>query len=1039
MSLSSLSIKRPVLATVSSILIIIFGIIGYTYLGIREYPSVDPPIISISTGYTGANAEIIETQITEPLEEAINGIPGIRTITSTSREGRSNISVEFTLGTDLETAANDVRDKTSGAINLLPLDADPPVVSKADADASPIVQMTVNSSTRDLTELSDIANNVFKERLQTIPGVSQIQIWGEKRYAMRLWLDPQKLSAYKLTPLDIRSALNRENIELPSGRIEGGATELTIRTLGRLKTEDDFNNLILKEDNGNVIRLRDVGQAKLGPENERTMLKLDGIPMVGLSIIPQPGSNHIEIANQFYKMVETLKKDLPSDIQLGMGFDYTKHIRRSISEVEETVLLAFALVIIIIFMFLRDWRTTIIPVIAIPISLIGAFFIMYLFNFSINVLSLLGIVLAIGLVVDDAIVVLENIYAKVELGMHPIEAGLKGSHEIFFAIVSTTVTLAAVFLPIIFLEGLTGKLFREFGIVIAGSVLISAFVALTLTPMLSTKILKPHSHHNWLYRKTEPFFERMTTGYAGMLESFLKRRWLTFIVIAVSLGIIVLIGMNLQSELAPMEDRSLIRINSTAQEGASYDFMSEYMDKFSQAVGEAVPERDLMMVFTSPGYGSSGGANSGMVRLMLKDPDQRNRSQMQIADELSKLARRFTDARSVVSQEQSISISRGGLPVQYVLQAPNFEKLQEALPKFLDIAQKDPTFSVVDFNLKFNKPEILIRVDRDKAKDLGVSVTDIAQILQASYSGQRFGYFEMNGKQYQILAQVERAERSEPLDLTSLYVKNDKGELIQLDNVVSMKEQINPPQRFHYNRYTSATVMANLAPGKSMSDGIAAMDRIAKQVLDESFSTALSGPSKDFAESSSSLMFVFMLAIVLIYLILAAQFESFRDPLIIMFTVPLAIAGALLSLWYFNQTLNIFSEIGMIMLIGLVTKNGILIVEFANQRKKSGMGIMEAVKDASVSRLRPILMTSFATVLGTLPIALALGAGSESRVSMGIVVIGGLMFSTILTLFIIPAIYSYLSDNKRKTEDIVEEYERTEHISDEGELTVSAK
>lgn len=1023
MSLPTLSIKRPVLAIVMSVIVVLFGIIGYTFLGVREYPSVDPPVITVTTSYTGANAEIIESQITEPLEESINGVPGISSITSVSREGRSQITVEFTLGTDLETAANDVRDKTSGAVRSLPADADPPVVSKADADASPIVLLTLKSEKRDLLELSDIANNTFKEKLQTIPGVSQAQVWGERRYSMRLWLDPQKMAAYKLTPIDVKNVLDKENLELPSGRIEGGATELTIRTLGRLKTPDDFNDLIIKEDNGRSVKLRDIGEAKLGAENERTILKRDGIPMVGVSIIPQPGSNQIEIADQFYKSVQQLKKDLPADIQTGIGFDYTKYIRNSIEEVKETIIIAFSLVIIIIFLFLRDWRTTVIPVIAIPISLIGSFFIMYLFNFSINVLTLLGIVLAIGLVVDDAIVVLENIYAKIEKGLNPLEAGIKGSNEIFFAVISTTITLAAVFLPVIFLQGLTGKLFREFGIVIAASVIISAFVALTLTPMLSTKLLKATAKHNWFYSKTEPFFNWLISAYGKLLDRFMAKRWIAFIIMGASVLLMFFTGTGIQSELAPLEDRSFIRVNSTAPEGSSYEYMSQYMDRLSQAISDSIPEKDALIAFTAPGFGSSGSVNSGNIRLTLIDPDKRERSQQQIYEKISSIARRLPDSKTIAVQEQSIGVSRGGLPVQYVIQAPNFEKLRNVLPKFAEMASKDPAFSIIDVNLKFNKPELNVTIDREKAKSLNVSVADIAQTLQSAFSGQRYGYFEINGKQYQIIGQVERAERSQPLDLRSIYVKNSSGDLIQLDNLVSVKEQINPPQRYHYNRYISATISANLAPGKTMGEGIKAMDNIAKKVLDESFSTALSGPSKDFAESSSSLYFIFMLALVLIYLVLAAQFESFRDPFIIMFTVPLAIAGALLSLWYFNQTLNIFSEIGQIMLIGLVTKNGILIVEFANQRRKQGLSVMEAVKDAAVSRLRPILMTSLATVLGTLPIALALGASSGNRVSMGIAIVGGLIFSTTLTLFVIPAIYSYLSSKKRTDDKDFEKLE----------------
>ncbi|MCK9426256.1 MAG: efflux RND transporter permease subunit [Ignavibacteriaceae bacterium] len=1017
MSLSSLSIRRPVLAIVMSIVILLFGIIGYTYLGVREYPSIDPPIITVSTSYVGANADIIESQITEPLEEQINGIAGIRSLTSVSRDGRSQITVEFDISSDLETAANDVRDRVSVARSRLPQDVDPPTVEKADADAVPIVFLSVKSDKRTLLDLSNIAQNTFKERLQTIPGVSQINIWGEKRFSMRLWMDPTKLAAYNITPIDVRNALNRENIELPSGSIEGRNTELTVRTLGRLTSVDDFNDLIIKESASSIIRFRDIGNAQLYPENDKSILRRDGIPMVGIVLIPQPGANFIQIADEFYKRLDQLKKDLPEDLELGIGFDVTKYIRNSISEVEETIILAFALVIMIIFLFLRDWRTTLIPIIAIPISLIGAFFIMYLAKFSINTLTLLGIVLAIGIVVDDAIVVLENIYKKVEQGMNPVEASTKGSAEIFFAVVSTTVTLAAVFLPIMFLKGITGRLFVEFGVVIAGSVLISAFVALTLTPMLSSRILKTKEKHSWFYIKTEPFFVWLDKSYRNSLDAFMEKRWLAFVIIAFAAIMIFFITSNLQSELAPIEDRGELQVRSTMPEGTSFQSMDKYILRMVNVLQDSVKESAAMVSVTGGGGGSSA-ANSGFVRLTLTDAVNRKRTQSQIAEQVTGITKKMNDARSFVIESQSISTRRSGLPVQYIIQAPNFEKLREVVPKFLEQAQEDPTFANVDVNLKFNKPEIVVEINRTKARELGISAMDIAQTLQLAYSGQRFGFFIMNGKQYSVIGQVLKENRNKPVDLTSLHLRNNRGESIQLDNLVTLKERSSPPQLYRFNRYVSATVSASLAPGKTIGDGIKAMDNIAKNVLDESFSTALDGASKDFVESSSSLLFTFMLALVLIYLILAAQFESFRDPLIIMFTVPLAIAGAAFSLWYFNQTLNIFSEIGQIMLIGLVTKNGILIVEFANQKKAQGLNVVDAVKEAARLRLRPILMTSFSTILGTLPIALALGAGSGSRVSMGIAVIGGLIFSTILTLYVIPGIYSYFSEKTKSVSNV---------------------
>ncbi len=1009
MSLYALSIRRPVLAIVMSVVIVLFGLIGFTFLGVREYPAVDPPIITVSTSYPGANADVIESQITEPLEESVNGVDGIRTLTSVSREGRSTLTVEFNLDVDLERAANDVRDRVSRAMNNLPPDAEPPVVSKADADAQPIVFLNIRSDRRNLLELSRFADEVFKERLQTIPGVSAVQIWGEKEYAMRIWLDPQRLAAYRLSPLDVRNALQRENVELPSGRIEGEQVELTIRTMSRLEDPEAFNNLILKEDQGQIVRLRDVGRAELGPLNERTVLKRDGIPMVGVVLQPQPGANYIAIADEFYRRVDQIARDLPPDIELGIGFDVTDYIRDSVTEVQQTIFLALILVVLIIFLFLRDVRTTLIPVLVIPVSLVGAFFIMYVAGFSINVLTLLGLVLAIGLVVDDAIVVLENIYAKIEAGKPPLEAGITGTREIFFAVIATTLALVSVFLPILFLGGLTGRLFREFGVVLGGAVVISSFVALTLTPMLSTRLLKPHAHHSWFYRKTEPFFVQLNRRYTRSLDAFLRRRWLALPVIAACFALVYLFFTSLPQELAPKEDRGRIRLFATAPEGATYEYMDAYMDDLIRTIQAEVPEAEAIISVTSPGFGAASSVNSGFAFLILPPAEERARSQTAIAEALTARVAQMTRARTFVSEPQSLGDRRGGLPVQYVLLAPSFEKLRETLPRFLEAARREPTFTFVDADLKFNKPELRITIDRERARALGVSALDIAQTLQLALSAQRVGYFIMDGKQYQVIAQVDRADRNETLDLRTLFVRNAAGEPVQLDNLVRVSEESSPPQRYRFDRYVSATISAGLAPGKTIGDGIAAMDRLAGEVLDETFATALTGPSRDFAESASSLLFVFLLALVLIYLVLAAQFESFRDPLIIMLTVPLALAGALFSLWYFGQTINIFSQIGMIMLIGLVTKNGILIVEFANQRKATGLPIREAIREGAAARFRPVLMTSISTILGIVPIALALGAGSESRAPMGIAIIGGMLFGTFLTLYVIPAVYTYLT------------------------------
>jgi len=998
-------------------------------LGVREYPSVDPPIITVSSNYVGASADVIESQITEPLEESINGIDGIRTLTSVSRDGRSTITVEFDLSVDLEAAANDVRDRVSRAISNLPPDADPPIVSKADADASPIIFLNIKSEQRSLLELTEIAERTFKESLQTIPGVSSIAVWGSKEYSMRLWMDPIRLAAFNLSPLDIRNALLRENLELPSGRIEGNTVELTVRTLSRLETPYDFNNLIIKEGEYGLVRFKDIGYAELAPLNERTILRRDGVPMVGNVIIPQPGSNHIEIVDEFYRRLEKIQKDLPPDIELGIGFDNTDFIRDSISEVEQTIYMAFVLVVLVIFFFLRDWRTTIIPVLVIPISLVGAFFIMYIADFSINVLTMLGLVLAIGLVVDDAIVVIENIYSKIEKGVSPLQAGLEGSSEIFFAIIATTVALATVFLPVIFLQGITGRLFREFGVVLAGSVIISSFVALTLTPMLSTRILKKREKNNWLYEVTEPFFKGLTDGYAGLLAAFLRVKWLAFVIIGVSGLLIYSIGSSLPSELAPLEDRSGMRLMVTAPEGSTFEFMEDYVKDMIDVIQEEVPETYALVTVTSPGFGASSSVNSAFARLRLVEPDERQRSQQEIANAIGKEMGKLTAARSFVIQDQSIGTQRGGLPVQYVIQAANIKKLREVLPDFMKKVNESAVFQFADLDLKFNKPELQISINREKARMLGVSAQDIAQTMQLSLSGNRFGYFIMNGKQYEVIGQLERSYRNQPLDLETLYVKNNAGVMVQLSNLVEVTEEINPPQLFRYNRYVSATVSANPVDGKTIGDGIQEMDRIASETLDETFSTSLAGASKDYEESSSSLVFAFLLALILIYLVLSAQFESFRDPLIIMFTVPLALAGAVLTLWFFDKTLNIFSQIGIIMLIGLVSKNGILIVEFANQRKALGLSRVEAIHSAAVARFRPILMTSLSTILGAVPIALALGAGSESRVAMGTAIIGGLTFATLLTLFVIPAMYAFISEKEKAVSNVDDSFGNKENAN----------
>ena len=1012
MNLSELSINRPVLSTVFTLIIILLGAIGYTYLGVREFPSVDNPIITVSVSYPGANAEVIEKQITEPLEQNLNGIPGIRSLTSRSSQGSSRITVEFELNVDMERAANDVRDKVSRAQRLLPRDCDPPIVSKADADSDPIMQIVIYSEKRSLLQLSEIADLTIKEQLQTIQNVSAVEIWGENRYAMRLWLDPQQMAVHSITPIEVKNAIDRENIELPSGSIEGDQIELSLRTMGLLVTPEDFNNLIIKEDNFRTIRFRDIGRAELGSETRKVITRLNGKPMVSVVVIPQPGANQIEISDAVQARLKLLERDLPEDINLTIAFDNTQFIRASIVEVQNTIFVAFILVILIIFLFLRDWRVTLIPTIAIPVSLIGVFFIMYVAGFSINVLSMLAVVLAVSLVVDDAIVVTENIYLKIEKGMTPKRAGIEGTNELFFAVISTTITLVAVFVPIIFLEGVVGRLFREFSIVVSGAVIISSFVALTFTPMLSTKMIKKKEKHNWLYTKTEPFFTWLNSIYDKSLRSFLLYKYLVFPIIVVAIISVIFLWINIPGEMAPMEDRSQVAIRTTAPEGATFEFIRDYTDRISDIADSVAYERIANISIVRGTF--------GMVRIVLPDIRDRKRSQMEIADALTAAVRPETEARAFVQQQSTFGGRRVSMPVQYVIQSQNIDKLEQFLPLFMERVNESPLFQMSDVDLKFTRPEKRIFIDRDKASLLGVSTLNIGQTLQYALSGQRMGYFYMNGKQYQILAEINRQQRNTPLDLTSMFVKSNTGSMIQLDNLVSLEETVAPPQLFRYNRFSAATVSAGLAPGVTLGQGLDEMDRISAEVLDDTFRTALTGESRNFRESSSSLMFALILAIILIFLILAAQFESFKDPLVIMLTVPLAIAGALIFMWIGNVTMNIFSQIGIIMLLGLVTKNGILIVEFANQRQAAGISKAKSIQEASVQRFRPILMTSLSTVLGLMPLVFASSEGANSRNAMGIAVVGGLFVSTFLTLYIVPAMYLYISTNretKKKEEE----------------------
>ena len=1029
MSLSSLSIKKPVLAGVFSLLLIILGIVGWKQLGVREFPLTEPPVISVITFYPGASPDVIASKLTRPMEESIAEANGIRTISSESREQVSIISVEFNRDMDLEDALNDVRDKVAKSRKQLPTDVDPPIVQKASSPDNLVAFLEVESDTKDIKEVSHLASTTIKDKMQSIPGISNVAIVGEHKYAMRLRFDPAKLAAYQLTPADIRQALMRENIDLPAGRIEGDNSELGIRTMGRLTSVQDFEEMLIKQVGATTIRLKDIGSAELGEENERTAIinetgNLNRIG-IGVAIQIQRGANAIEVVDEFYKRLDELREEVPSEYRLIVGFDYTSSVRESIKEVEETLFIAFGLVVLIIFLFLRDWRSTIIPVLAIPVSIISAFFIMYVADFSINILTLLGLVLAIGLVVDDAIVVLENIYKKIEEGMAPIQAAFKGSKEIYFAVVSTTITLAAVFLPIVFMGGISGQLFKEFAIVVSGSVMISAFVALTLTPMLSAYFLKKKERPSWFYRVTEPFFVSLNNGYARLLTLFMKARGLAWVFLLGTTALIYFVGKGLPSELAPIEDRSNMNLIAVAPEGVSFDYMKKHMIEVGKYVNDSTDglyqTYSMVAISFIP---APAPVNVAVQSIYLKNPKERKHSVQDLYNQYGAASGQFRGFLLFPYLPPTIgSRYGGGMPIQFVLQSQNLDSLTAVLPRFLAAARQSKKLMFIDADLKINKPEVKINIDRQKAALMGVSMEEVAHTLQLSFSGQRYGYFLRNDRQYEVIGQLDRAYRNDETDLSAIYVRSANAEMIPLSNLITTEESVSPAAIYRYDQYTSATVSAAMAPGVSLAEGIAEIESIKKEVLGETFKASLAGQSRDYTESQGNIAFTLILALVLIYMILAAQFGNLRDPLTIMLTVPMAITGAILSLSWFGQSLNVFSQIGIITLIGLITKNGILIVEFANHLKNSGLSKRDAAIQAAEQRFRPILMTSLAMIFGALPIALTI----NSRQSLGIVIVGGLVFSGILTLFIIPAVYSYLSSKKGET--IIEEEADEEEIT----------
>lgn len=997
--------------TVMALVIILLGAFGMSNLGIREYPNVDYPIIQVRTTYPGANAAVVESEVTEILEASINSASGIKAMTSTSSDGWSYISVEFETGMDLEAAANDIRDRVSRVRRKLPDDVDEPTVNKSDSDSDPIIMVSLVSDKFDAMDVSEIARNHVKERLQTIPGVSEVVIWGEKQPTVRLWIDPIRMQALGVTGQEMSSALSRGNLELPSGSIEGSETTLSIRTLGRIPDPEAFGRIAVKTAvDGTVIRVSDVATIHYEPKDTRTGFRRNGKNTVTVALVAQPGSNHVNIADEFYKRVEDIRRELPEGIDMLYGRDTSINIRASIKEVVETIFIAFLLVIAIIFAFLREGRTTIIPMVVVPVAVVGSFFVLYLCGFSINVLTLLAMVLAIGLVVDDAIVIVENIYHKIEKGMTPKQAAVAGTNEIFFAVIATSVVLMAVFVPVLALGGTTGLLFREFVAVMIGTVFLSTLCALTLSPMLCSKFLKRQKKGR-IYTWTEPFFNWLNKIYSVLLGLFLKCRILLFPIVAGLFAAAYFCFNDMSSEMAPTEDSGSVMVNVNMPEGVTLTRTKRMADAFVEEVMTILDSGEYKEV-----QAGAWNAGNSRIRLSLNDDKKARRPQSEIAHEIQLLGNEYPDLRVMVFEPQSISTQRGGLPVQFVLQAPSIEVLRTLVPKFMEEASKSPVFSVVNTNLKFTKPELHIEILRDKANEEGVSVNDIAQAVQLSISDQSYGEYYKDGRQYNVIGAVGYEYRSTPQNLSLLTVKNRKGEAVSVDNFITYKEQSASPSLPRYNRFSAATIQAGLVPGKTIGDGVEEMRRIAKGLLKEypNVSTTLSGASKEFEESSSGLYIVFLLALALVFLVLAGQFESFRAPLVIFFTVPLALAGALTCLYLTGQTLNIFSEIALILLIALVTKNGILIVEFANQiAEQTGCSKLEAARQAAERRFRPILMTSLSTVLGAVPLIMT---GTPSRIAMGIAIAGGLTFATFMTLFIVPAAYSYFASKVEKKE-----------------------
>ncbi len=1008
MQLAETSIRRPVFATVLSLLIVLIGYVSFTRLSVREYPKIDEPVVTVETRFGGASSEVIESQVTKILEDSLAGIEGVDVITSISRQEQSQITVRFSLARDADSAAADVRDKVSRVRQRLPQGIDEPVIAKVEADAFPVIWLALSSDTHSALQLSDMANRVVKPVLQTAPGAADVRVFGERKFAMRIWLDPDRLAAYRLTVQDVEDALRRSNLEVPSGRIESRNREFNVTAATDLQRPQEFAQVVIRTVNGQSVRIGDVARVQQGPLAERTSVRLNGRDSVSLGVIRQATANPLELSAGVRQLLDKVKRELPPGVDVDVANDNSVFIDRSIKAVYQTIAEAVVLVALVIFFFLRTFRASIIPLVTIPVSLIGTFALMALAGFTINTLTLLALVLAIGLVVDDAIVVLENIYRHIEEGLSPFAAAIKGAREIGFAVVAMTLTLAAVYAPLAFTPGRTGRLFTEFALALAGSVIVSGFVALTLSPMMCSKLLRHQSEHGWFDRTIERFLQAVTRGYARLLGWALAARWLVVLVMVGSGVLTWHLLSGIKSELAPLEDRGVILTVINGPDGATLDYTNRYAQAIER-IGQSYAEFDRVFVVNG-----NPSVAQGNVFLRALPWEERTRTTLDIAREITPKVAGLPGVQAFPITPPSLGQGFRERPVNFVIMtSESYANLAQVVRAFQDELAKNPGFVQVDTDLRLNKPEIRLEVDREKAADLGVSVEAVARSVETMLGGRNVTRYKREGEQYDVVVQTTASGRDTPDDIEKIFVRGRNDTMIPLSALVRTREVVVPRELNHFGQRRSASITANLAPTYSLGEALAFMDSTAQKVLKSGYATDLNGSSREFRNASGSLAMVFVLALLFIYLVLAAQFESFVDPLVIMLSVPLSMAGALLALQFTGGTLNVFSQIGLITLVGLITKHGILIVEFANQLREQGHAMLDAVRQSAVQRLRPILMTTGAMVLGAIPLALATGAGAESRRQIGWVIVGGMSLGTVLTIFVVPTMYTLLA--RRRT------------------------